>query len=155
LDLLVLAREELGRAAETGGDLVEDDVDAKAATELDSFGEEAGRMDEHAGSALDQRLEHERGDLVGAAGQLLLEAAKGLRAIGSGGRRNRNALHEEWPEDAVKEVNAADTDRAEGVAVIGLGHPQEALLGWTATQLPVLERLLERDLDGGRAGVRI
>ena len=58
-------------------------------------------------------------------------------------------------EDLVEEIDAADADRADGVAVIGLGEREELLLLGAAALPPVLERDLERDLDRGRAGVAV
>ena len=55
----------------------------------------------------------------------------------------------------MKQCNAADADRADRVAMIGLVEPEEALLLGMAGELPELEGLLERDLDGGGARVGI
>src|SRR6187402_686861 len=101
-------------------------------------------MDEHPGGTLDQRFEHESCDLVGSPVELFLEPRKRRVSIGPRRGRNRDALHEERPEDAMEHVDAADTDRTERVAVIGVGEPKESLLRAAAAKLPVLERLLER-----------
>ncbi len=74
---------------------------------------------------------------------------------GASGRGDGNALNEQRTKDAMEQIDAADTDRAERVTVIGLAQTKEALLRRLAAERPVLERLLERDLDRRRAGVRV
>ena len=64
-------------------------------------------------------------------------------------------LNEQRTEDPMEQLDAAHADRAERVAVIGVAEPQELLLRGATAELPVLERLLERDLDRRRARVRI
>src|SRR5262249_16695007 len=88
-DPFLLACEEGAGAAEAGGDLVGDEEDVVGATERGGLAEVAGRLDEHAGSTLDQRLEDKRGDLVA----VLVERA-GERAeaeVAAGGRLRRLA----------------------------------------------------------------
>lgn len=54
----------------------------------------------------------------------------------------------------MEQLDAADADRAERVTVIRVAESKEASLLGTAPLLPVLEGLLECDLDCGRAVVR-
>ncbi len=93
--------------------------------------------------------------LVGAELELILEPAESAHAVGTRGGRNRDAAHEQRTEDAVEQVDAADPDCTEGVAVVRVAETKEPLLAWPPDQLPILERLLQRDLDRGRAGVRV
>jgi hypothetical protein len=55
----------------------------------------------------------------------------------------------------VEEVDAADRDRPDRVAVVGLAHADEAGPRRVAALLVVLEGHLQRDLGGGRPGVRV
>ena len=122
-DALVLAREHRPGAAEAGRDLVEDQVDVVAAgTARRRLREEARRVHEHAGGALDQRLDDERGDLVGASLELVRDPRERGAAVGAGGRRDRNRSARAAGRTRVEQIDAADADRAERVAVIGLGQ---------------------------------
>src|SRR5262249_50446080 len=105
--------------------------------------------------ALYERLQHKRGEIVGVFSELLLERGERGAAIAAGRRWNGQAAHEQRPEDPMKQRDPTDADRAKGVAVVGLVEAGEPLLARAAAQLPVLERLLERDLDGGRPGIRV
>ena len=66
-------------------------------------------------------------------------------------------LEQQRAEGRVEELHAADRDRADRVAVVGVLEADERgpphVLA--AAVLPVLERHLQRDLDGGRARVRV
>src|SRR5262245_21805316 len=110
-------------------------------------------MHQHSGGTLNQRLEEERGDLVRATIELFLQSREGGRAIAAGRRRDRNAVNQQRTEDPMKDVDAADTDGTERVAVIRVAEPKTALLRRTIAKLPVLKRLLQRDLDRGRSRV--
>src|SRR4051812_36395820 len=125
------------------------------AAELGDRRKEAARMNEHAGRALDERFHDARSDLVRAARQLALEPSERLATVGSGRARHRDALHEQRTEHAMEEIDPSDSDGAERVTVIRVAEPDELLLRAPAAKLPVLERLLERDLDRGRSRVRI
>src|SRR5688500_13251985 len=80
--------------------------------------EKATRMNEHARGSLNQRLDHEGRDLVGPRSQFGVEKLDRSRAIGARRRRDGDAAHEQWTEDAMKQLDATDADRAERVAVI-------------------------------------
>ena len=62
-------------------------------------------------------------------------------------------VEEERLEDPVEELDAADRDRADGVAVVAAAERHELGARGVAAELVVLERHLERDLHRGRAGV--
>ena len=55
----------------------------------------------------------------------------------------------------MKYINAADADRADGVAMIGVFEGDEAALFRPAKMLPVLECHLDADLDGSGAVIRV
>ena len=86
--------------------------------ELANAPEEAGRLDEDPGRALDQRLDDHRGDLAPVEVEQTLEPARvaGVDAV---------RLEEQRAEGAVEGVDAADRDRADRVAVIGVGEADE------------------------------
>jgi hypothetical protein len=92
-------------------------------------------MDEHAGGALHERFDDKGGDVVGVGGELALELGEGRAAVRAGGGGDGNAAYEQRTEDAVKEIDAANGDRTEGVAVIGLAESEEPLLAAATAQL--------------------
>ena len=55
----------------------------------------------------------------------------------------------------MEEIDPTDSNRAERVAMIGVAEAKESALRGATTLLPVLERLLECDLDRGRSVVRV
>ena len=67
------------------------------------------------------------------------------------------AVEEQRPVGGVEEVDAADRDRADRVAVVGVAQVDEggAAGVLAAALLLVLEGHLQRDLDRGRARVRV
>ena len=107
-------------------------------------------MDEHPGGALDQRLDDHRGDLLFVDGEDAGEVA-GVARLGG------VALEEQRPVGGVEEVDAADRDRADRVAVVGVAEVDEggAPGVLAAALLLVLEGHLQRDLGRGRARVRV
>src|SRR5688572_27508281 len=135
-------------SAEAGRDLVDDQVHVMGSTELRDAREKAGRMHEHSRGSLDQRLDHERGDLARTRLKYLLdERERSSTTIGHERARDRETPHQERTEDAMKQLDTTDTDGAEGIAVIGVSETQEPLLRRLSSKLPVLEGLLQRDLD--------
>ena len=110
----------------------------------------ARRLQQHPGGALHQRLDHDRGDLVRVLREHLVE--RGHVARGHAVR-----VEQQRPVHRVEEVDAADRDRADRVAVVGVLEAHE--LGSRGLRLrgllPVLERHLEGDLDGGRPAVGV
>ena len=107
-------------------------------------------MDEHPGGALDQRLDDHRGDL-------LLVDREDPRQVGGVAGLGRVRLEEQRPVGGVEEVDAADRDRADRVAVVGVAQVDEggAADVLAAALLLVLEGHLQRDLGRGRARVRV
>src|SRR5450755_1535200 len=112
-------------------------------------------MHEHAGSTLNQWLEDEGRNLVGATTELVLETLQSGCSIGSSWTRDRDAAREERTENPMEQLDSTDADRAERVAVIGVAESKELLFRLPTSKLPVLERLLESDLDCCRTGVRV
>jgi hypothetical protein len=110
----------------------------------------AGRLDADPRRALHQRLDDHGGDLLAMALEDALEIA------GIAGARLPRA-EEEGLVGRVEEVDPADGDRAEGVAVVGVAEGDEAGAPRVlpAALMPVLERHLERDLRCRRPGVRV
>ena len=147
-DRLLLAREHRPGAAEAGRDLVADEEHVVLGAELARGAQEAGRLQQHAGGALHQRLDDERGELVRRARRACCSSASIVGA-------HAQHVEEQRMEDLVEEIDAADADRADGVAVIGVGEREELLLLGAAALLLILEGDLERDLDGGRARVGV
>ena len=77
--------------------------------------------------------------------------------VGRVARLGLQRVEQERPVHRVEEVDPADRHRADRVAVVGLAQRHEAgapAVG-AALLLPVLERHLQRDLDGGGAAVRV
>ena len=86
-----------------------------AVAELAHRAQVAGRVDEHAGGALDQRLDDDRRDLLAVGGEHALEVG-GVAGLGGVG------LEQQRPVGGVEEVDPADRDRAERVAVVGVAQ---------------------------------
>ena len=147
---LPLAGEHRPGPAEAGRDLVADQEDVVGVAELAHAAEVAGRLDEDAARALDERLDdHSRGLLPVAVEDPLerRRVAGGDRALGE----------EQRLVGAVKEIDAAGGDRPDGVAVVALAEPDERGPAGVLPALlaPELERHLQRDLGRGRAGVGV
>ena len=119
--------------------------------ELADRAQVAGRLDQDPGRALDQRLDDHRRDLVAVGGE------QRARASAASPARDGVGLEQQRPVGGVEEVDAADRDRADRVAVVGLAELDEGgAAGVLAAALGlVLEGHLQRDLDRGRAGVRV
>jgi hypothetical protein len=128
-------------------------------------GEPAGRLRDHAGRGLHQRLHDDGRDRLAVLAQRLGQrfearapAVRLVQAVGAEravGRRDLEAVEEERPVGVVKEPDAAHRDRPERVTVIGVREVDEAGAPRLAPELPVLERDLEGDLDGRAAGVGV
>jgi hypothetical protein len=143
--VLLLTGEHRPGAAEAGRHLVADQQHAEAVAELACLAQEAGRVDEHPGGALDERLDDQRRDLFLVAGEHPLQ-------VGGVAGLDRVSGEEQRPVGRVEEVDAADRDRADRVAVVGLAHVRERGPApvLATTLLLELEGHLERDLDRGR-----
>src|SRR5262245_5703391 len=159
-------------AAEPGRDLVEDEQDVVRIGELPCFGDVLRRVEPHATSTLDDRLENDgrylvvvaveqRGELIAVsrvvwvaeAGpwawseELLYEygAALVVSAPLRGGRAAEDVVHPgHW---------VAHAHRSEGVAVVAAANRQQPLLKGVAGLMPVLDGHLDSDLDRHRARV--
>src|SRR5678816_2093015 len=86
---------------------------------------------------------------------MLLELSQRLLSIGASRRRDLDAADQQRAKDPMEQRDTSNADRADRIAVVGLAQPEKALLGRLTSLLPVLERLLERDLDRCRTGVRV
>ena len=118
-DPLLLAGEHRPRAPEPGRDLVGDQEHVVRRAELADPAQEAGRLDEDPGGPLDQRLDDHRGDLA----PVQLEQA--LRAGRASPGSTWWVVEQQRAVGAVEEVDAADRDRADRVAVVGVGEGDE------------------------------
>ena len=121
-----------------------------AVAELADRAQVAGRLDEDPGRALDQRLDDHRRDFLAVGGEDALEVG-GVAGLGGVG------LEQQRPVGGVEEVDAADRDGADRVAVVGLAEADEggAAGVLAAALLLVLEGHLQGDLGRGRAGVGV
>ena len=86
-----------------------------AVAELAHRAQVAGRLDEDPGRALDQRLDDHRRDLLAVGGEDALEVG-GVAGLG------RVGLEQQRPVGGVEEVDAADRDGADRVAVVGVAE---------------------------------
>jgi hypothetical protein len=158
-------------AAERGEDFVGDEQGAMAACESGDAVQPASGLGDHAGGALDERFEDEGGVgpvLVGGAGEALLDLVDafpttlpviaGIGAFGSGaveraaiaiGGHDVVGTEEQTGVRAVKEVDVAEADGAEGVAVVGGVKREEAGFGVLAGAPRELIGEFQADLHGG------
>ena len=161
--LFLLAREQRSGAPESGRDLVADEEHAVLLAGARDALQVAGRVHDHSGRALDERLDHDRRDLVApAVDDRLRRHRRCVEAVPRAGRpaidvrcRHAQAVEEERAEDLVEEIHPADADRAERVAVVRLGERDEPGLARLAALAPMLERHFQSHLDRGRAAVGI
>ena len=118
--------------------------------QLPRAAQESRRLDPDPGGALDQRLDDHRGDLTGVQVEDPLELAlvPGVDPVG---------LEQQRPEGAVEQVDPADRDRADRVAVVRLAEAYErgAPAALALALAPVLKRHLQRDLVRRRAGLGV
>lgn len=154
-DAFTLAGEEGSGSAHADGDLVEDQQGVVLANQLGQLSQEAVGVDPNAGSALNDRLKDNGGNL---AGMLAQQAVDGLEGFGRIlGRRAGSAEggEQEGAKHGVEAGNAAEADIAEGIAVVGaVEGEEEAALGFGGIFLaPVLEGEFEGHFDGGGSRV--
>ena len=123
---------------------------------------EAGGLLDHAGGALDEGFEDQAGGRGGIPLEDGLQRGQRSGGVGAGDltgalgvdRRGEGLRGEEPGIEATVELGAlADGHRPEGVAMVGAFHRDDPALGVLADELPVLERKLQRDLDGVAAVV--
>ncbi len=152
----MLVGEEPPGAAKADGDLVGDVMDVAAAAQFAQLAQVDGRIDAHAGRALDQRLDDHPGDLLVFGEQqplqvleALASTAVALLAVGAAEAvrpLDLEAVEEDRPVDGAVEVAAAHRQGADGFAMVGVGQGDEAGLLAHADLLPVLETHLQRHL---------
>ncbi len=144
-DVLLLAGEHRPRAAEAGGDLVADQQHAVLVAQLAHGAQVAVGVREDARGALHERLDDDRRDVPGVLAQqrrhVLAVAGLGLPG-----------LEQQRAEVRVEEVDAADRDRADRVAVVAVAQADEAGAR-LAAMAPILKGHLQRDLGRRRAVV--
>ena len=150
-------------ATEAGENFVQDQVHAMTAAQGGDRLHEPGGLLHHAGGTLHARLQDDAGSRGGIADQEGLE--RGQRGGGVGTRDLTGALGvhrggerlggEEPGVETTMEFRAATHGhRAERVAVVSAFHRDDPALGFLPDELPILERQLQRDLDGVAAVVR-
>ena len=129
----------------------------------DGLHEAHGLLD-HAGGALDDGLEDQAGGRGGITLEDRLQRGQRGGGVGTGDlagalgvdRRGESLRGEEPRGEATVELGALpDGHRPEGVAMVGAFHRDDPALGVLADELPVLERKLQRDLDGVAAVVGV
>ena len=136
-----LAGEQRAGAPESGGDLVADERHPPGLDRRRERGHLVGVGDQHSGRALDQRLDHGRGQPQ----VVLVEGGEGLghpvRVVVSGGAEDVEAQR---VEQVGAEAAVAHRQRPDRVAVVGLAESQIGGAVGDAEVVPVLEG----DLDG-------
>ena len=147
-DALLLAREHRPGAAEADRDLVADEQHAELVAQLAQRAQVAVRVHDHPRRALHQRLDDDRRDALAVR---LEQPAH----VGGVARLGVVGLEQQLAERRVEEVDPADRDRADRVAVVGVAQADELGALRLAAQLPVLVGHLHRDLGGGRAVVGV
>ena len=162
-DARLLAGEERAGAAEADRDLVRDQQHAVAVAGLAQEREVHGVVHAHRARALHQRLDDDGGDLVRVLGQrrfhvrehapaVRLPALARLAPVAVGGG-HRDDVHQQRLVHLLVELDVADGERAERLAVVAVRERDEAALLRPAEVVPVVEAHLDRDLDRGRAVV--
>ena len=144
----LLAGEQRPGATEPGGDLVADEEGPRPPAGL-SEPPDVGRVGaEHARGPLDEGLDDDRGQLA----CVRLDRGAGLVAPrGLGVARRAQHGEAKWVEDRGLEPAVAERECADGVPVVGVSEREEPVALGSAKVGPVLERDLERLLDGRRA----
>src|SRR5512132_825076 len=164
--------EQLAAAAEPGGDLVEDEQDVVRIGEPPRLGDVLRRVEPHATSALDDRLENDGRYLVVVAveqGGELIAVTWVVWVAEAGPWAWREELgHEYGPsrvlglrrfrrrtaEDVVHPGHRiAHAHGGKGVAVVPAANRQQPLLAGVAGLVPVLDGHLDGDLDRHRPRV--
>ena len=116
--------------------------------ELANAAQEARRLHPDPRRSLDERLDDDCGDLS----VVEVEDALELRGVA---RRDVMGVEQKRPVALVEKVDPADRHRPDRVAVVGVAQADVGAPLRLALLLEVLEGHLERDLRGGRAGVRV
>ncbi len=149
-DAGLLTREQRAGSAEPGRDLVADEQDVVGAARFGELGQTFGVGELHARSALHERLD----DHCGKFGCVRFDhSARGTDAIGLGevgGAQHREAQR---VEHGGAEAAVTERERADRVAVVGPAEREERRAAGDTAIHPVLERDLQRLLNG-RGAVR-
>ena len=160
-DPRLLAGEHRPRAPESRHDLVGDEEHVVAGAERAGAPQVLGVVEAHAGRALRQRLDNERGNLrVPLVEEALERGGRDFRAADPGvlvvvgvarGKGRHQARVEERRIGVAEDRDIGDAQRAHGLAVIAALQGGEARLSGLSPVCPVAKRHLQRDLGGGRA----
>lgn len=163
-DARVLAGPHAAGATEAGEDLVGDQEHPRVVAGPSQAAEQRGREEAHAVGPEDERLDDERRDglAVSLEGRLegVAERLPARRVARDLAVRAHVIPEEQRLEDLGEVVDRADAHRADGVAMVGAGEREEArasrpAVAATIVLCGVLERDLQRDLDGGAAVVAV
>ena len=125
----------------------------------------SGMVHAHRARALHERLDDDGRDLVRVRGERALHLGEHPPAVGlpavarlaqvAVGRGHGDHVHQERLVHLLVELDVADRERAERLAVIAVRERDEAPLLRAAEVLPVVKGHLDGDFDGRRAVVRI
>ena len=150
----LLPREQRAGAAEARHDLVGDQVDAMPRGDRARLREVGRVVHRHAGRALDQRFDDQRGRRRMVAGEVGVERGRGgfhADAKARIGTRHDGVGAQQRRIGVAEERHIGHRERAQRLPVIAAGEAHEAALVGLAAIAPVVEAHLQRDLGGGGA----
>ncbi len=147
-DVLLLAGEHRAGTPEAGRDLVADEQHVVLVAQRAHVAQVAVRVREDARRALHERLDDDRRDATGVLAQ---QRGHRLHVAGLG----LPGIEQQRAEARMEEVDAADGDRSDRVAVVRVAQADEAVALGHAAMAPVLEGHLQGDLAGRRAVVGV
>ncbi len=161
----MLAGEHRAGAAESCQDLIGDEERAKSIAERARSCQEFARPDHHTAGCLQHRLDQHCGDRVSALRQGSLQTAQTIDLAARAFETQRtpiavrrfdpNRLEQHRRERLREDRGFTGGHRADGVAVIGVMQGDEPVTLRLSEVPPILQRQLERDLNGCRAVVGI
>ena len=150
----VVGGEQLTRAAEAGGDLVEYQQHVLAPAGLAQVTQIARVVEAHPARALHDGLHDHGGQLGGVLRQLRLERGAVARVVVPWHLRRELLVRQDvGPQRVHAAVGVADAHRREGVPVVAAPPGHQPPLAGPAAAAPVLQRHLHRDLHRHRPGV--
>ena len=144
----LLAGEHRSQPAESDHDLVEDQEQAMAVTNLAHEPYRLGIVEHHAASALHQGFHNDRGGAFGVLSDEILEGLALFRRCWQIDHQLRRHQARERPVHDI--VGVADGHGADGVAVITVLKSDEFVTAADAAVDPVLHRHFHGQLDGNR-----
>ena len=155
----VLQGEQLAAAAETGGDLIENQQHAMLVAQTAATFQEFRVVQPHTAGPLHHWLQNQRGDLVRVLLQL---RAHGVQSaiVPDAVEPHRGRLGEVMPRQNAAEQIVHAVDRIahrhgpEGVAMIAVAQRQQPVFAGLALAHPVLQRHLDRHFHRHRTAVR-